>query len=132
MASLRKRSNGKYSLDFRWKGKAYIKALGTDDEQEAEQIKKDAEAQLDRIRRGESALGARLLADGISILDVLFGSPEVALRISKEPGNENPLPMGELTKAYLAGLPGSVMSIQRRRSCIRISIRRKARSGWNR
>ena len=82
MASLRKRSNGKYSLDFRWKGKAHIKALGTDNEQEAEQIKKDAEDQLARIRRGESALASRLLAEGFSILDVLFGCPEIASRLT--------------------------------------------------
>ncbi|MDM8005291.1 MAG: hypothetical protein QUV05_03945, partial [Phycisphaerae bacterium] len=108
MAFIRKRANGQLSLVFWWQGKSWIKALGTTDEKEAEQTKKDAEAQLNRIRQGKSPLAARLLADGIPITDVLFGSPEVALRISKEDGNESPLPLGELIKAYLAGLPGSV------------------------
>ena len=74
MAFLRKRASGNYSLSFKWKGKSYIKSLGTDDEQEAEQIKKDANEQLDRIRMGQSAVASQLLADGHSILDVLFGS----------------------------------------------------------
>ena len=58
MAFLRKRANGMYSLAFWWKGKIYIKALGTDDEQAANEIKKDAEEQLTRIRRGETALAS--------------------------------------------------------------------------
>ena len=113
MAFIRKRANGQLSLVFWWEGKQYIKALKTADEGEAQRIKQDAEAQLDRIRKGKSPIAARLLADGISIVDVLFGSPEVALRIGKEPGNEKPLPLGELTKAYLAGLPGSVSAEHR-------------------
>ncbi len=39
MAFLRKRESGNYSLSFKWKGKSYIKALGTDDEQAASEIK---------------------------------------------------------------------------------------------
>ena len=39
MASLRKRSNGKYSLVYWWKGKQHIKALGTTSEGEAKRIK---------------------------------------------------------------------------------------------
>ena len=41
MAFLRKRASGNYSLVFKWKGKSYIKALGTDDEQAANEIKQD-------------------------------------------------------------------------------------------
>lgn len=74
MAFLRKRASGNYALSFKWKGKSYIKALGTDDEQVANGTKKDAEEQLSRIRRGESALASKLLADGHSIVDVHFGS----------------------------------------------------------
>ena len=74
MAFLRKRESGNYSLSFKWKGKSYIKALGTDNEQEANQIRKDAEDQLQRIRNGQSALASKLLADGHCIIDVLFGS----------------------------------------------------------
>ena len=107
MASLRRRSNGKYSLDFRWKGKPHIKALGTDDFQEAEQIRKDAEDQLARIRRGESALASRLLAEGFSILDVLFGSPEIASRLT-ETAEGNPLPLGELLNGYVTHLKATV------------------------
>lgn len=108
MAFIRKRANGQLSLVFWWQGKQSIKALGTTDEEEAGRIEQDAEDQLDRIRQGKSPLAARLLADGIPITDVLFGSPEVALRLGKEPGNDNPQPLGELAKAYQAGLPGSV------------------------
>ena len=53
MAFLRKRPGGNYSLSFKWKGKSYIKALGTEDEQVANQIKQEAEDQLARIRRGQ-------------------------------------------------------------------------------
>jgi hypothetical protein len=58
MAFLRKRASGDYSLSFKWKGKSYIKALGTDDEQAANEIKQEAEDQLARIRKGESALAS--------------------------------------------------------------------------
>ena len=107
MAFLRKRASGNYSLSFKWKGKSYIKALGTDNEQEAEQIKKDAEDQIARIRRGESALASRLLAEGFSILDVLFGCPEIASRLT-ETAEGNPLPLGELLKGYLTHLKATV------------------------
>jgi hypothetical protein len=42
------------SLTFFWKGKRYIKALGTTSENEAKKVKKDVEDQLARIRRGQS------------------------------------------------------------------------------
>ena len=90
MGFLRKRANGSYAYAFRWKGKQHIKTLGTDDEQEAEQIKKDADEQLDRIRKGHSALASRLLADGHLIMDVLFGSDEIAHLIPDKP-DDNPL-----------------------------------------
>jgi hypothetical protein len=57
MASIKKRSNGNLSLVFWWQGKQWIKALRTTDNDEAERIKKDAEAQLDRIRQGKTAGG---------------------------------------------------------------------------
>ena len=100
MASLRKRTNSNYSLVFWWKGKQHIKALGTPDEQEAEQIKKDAEEQLGRIRRGKSALASKLLADGHSILDVLFGSDKIA-HLVKSPTDDNPLRLAELRDAFV-------------------------------
>ncbi len=56
MAFLRKRASGNYALAWKWKGKSYTKGLGTTDLAEAEQIKQDAEDQLARIRKGESAL----------------------------------------------------------------------------
>ena len=110
-ASLRKRTNGKYSLDFRWKGKPHIKALGTDDLQEAEQIRKDADEQLARIRRGESAVASRLLAEGISIVDVLFGSPEVTAKLGSAT-EDNPLTLAELADGYLSRLKSTVGSDQ--------------------
>ena len=53
MASLRLR-NGIYSVIFWWDGKQRIKSLGTDNEAEAKQIKRDVEDQITRIRKGES------------------------------------------------------------------------------
>jgi hypothetical protein len=109
MAFVRKRGDS-YSLTIKWKGKSYIKALKTADEREAEQIKEDAEAQLDRIRQGKSPIAARLLADGISIVDVLFGSPEVALRLGKEPGNDNPLPLAVALISEVDSWPVKLMN----------------------
>ena len=60
---------GRSSVCVRW--------LGTKDLAEAEQVKKDAEDQLARIRSGESAIASKLLADGHTIVDVLFGSEEI-------------------------------------------------------
>jgi hypothetical protein len=100
MAFLRKRASGNYSLSFKWKGKSHIKALGTDDETEAKQIKQDAEEQLKRIRRGESALASKLLADGFDILDVLFGSEKIAHLIDS-PADDNPLTLSELKTAFM-------------------------------
>jgi predicted GIY-YIG superfamily endonuclease len=54
MAFIRKRANGMLSLDFCWKGKRYIKALGTTNENEAKKVKKAVEDQLARIRRGHA------------------------------------------------------------------------------
>jgi len=48
------------------------KALGTASEGEAKRIKEDAEAQLDRIKQGRSPVAAKLLADGYSIVEVLY------------------------------------------------------------
>jgi hypothetical protein len=90
MAFLRKRASGNYSLSFKWKGKSRIKALGTNDEQIANEVKKDAEEQLKRIRRGESALASKLLADGHDILDVLFGSEKTA-HLVPSTTDDNPL-----------------------------------------
>ncbi len=90
MAFLRKRASSNYSLVFKWKGKAYIKALGTKDLSEAEQLKQDAENQLARIRRGESALASQLLSDGHSIVDVLFGSEKIG-HLLASPNDDNPL-----------------------------------------
>ena len=89
MAFLRKRASGNYSLVFKWKAKAYIKALGTKDLGEAKQIKQDAENQLARIRSGESALASKLLADGHSIVDVLFGSEKIG-HLLASPSDDNP------------------------------------------
>ncbi|NOX58379.1 MAG: hypothetical protein GXP29_05900, partial [Planctomycetes bacterium] len=107
MASLRKRANGKYSLDFRWKGGPHIKALGTDNLHEAERIKKDAEEQLTRIRRGESAVASKLLSEGTSIVDVLFGSPEVTAKLGHAT-DDNPLTIADLVDGYLAHLKSNV------------------------
>ena len=117
MAFLRKRASGSYSLSFKWKGKSYIKALGTDDEQVANQIKQDAEEQLARIRRGESALASKLLTDGHSIVDVLFGSEEIGHLIAS-PADDNPLTLSELKAAFIDNLtatdrtPGHVEGTQ--------------------
>jgi hypothetical protein len=100
MASLRQRKNGDYSLVFWWAGKQHIKALGTDNEAEANQTKLDAEDQLDRIRKCKSALASKLLADGHSILDVLFGSAEIGHLLAK-PADDNPLTLSQLRDAFI-------------------------------
>ena len=48
MGFIRKRSNGSLAFVFMWKGKRHTKNLGTASEAEANQIKQDAEDQLDR------------------------------------------------------------------------------------
>jgi len=64
---------------------SYIKALGTSDPNEAARTKKYAEAQLERIKRGRSPQASKLLAEGFSIVDVLFVSPEVAAQLYLKP-----------------------------------------------
>ena len=103
MAFLRKRAGGKYSLSFWWKGKTHMKALGTDNLQEAERIKQDAEEQLGRIRRGDSAVASRLLAEGYSIVDVLFGSEETGHLIPAT-CDDNPLTLSQLRDAFIDNL----------------------------
>lgn len=90
MGYVRKRANGQLAFVFSWKGTKHTKALGTTDEQEAETIRQEANEQLDRIRRGDSALASKLLADGHSIMDVLFGSEKIAHLINS-PSDDNPL-----------------------------------------
>ena len=105
MAFLRLRA-GKYSLVFKWKGKVYTKAIGTDDENEAERIRQDAEEQLRRIRKGESAMASKLLADGLSMLDVLFGSEKTGHLLTKSI-DENPLTLSQLRDAFTDHLRAS-------------------------
>jgi integrase len=103
MAFLRKRASGNYALSWKWKGKSYIKGLGTKDLAEAEQIQLDAVDQLARIRSGESALASKLLADGHSIVDVLFGSEEIGHLIAS-PSDDNPLTLSQLKAAFVDAL----------------------------
>lgn len=103
MAFLRKRASGNYSLSWKWKGKSYIKGLGTKDLAEAERIQQDAVDQLARIRSGESALASKLLADGHSIVDVLFGSEEIGHLIAS-PADDNPLTISQLKEAFIDNL----------------------------
>ncbi len=107
MAFLRSRTGGQYSLVFCWKGKKVIRALGTKDRREAEQIKKDAEEQLARITQGDSRPASRLLTEGVSIVEVLFGSPEIAARLDWE-SDHNPLTVAELCEGYLNHLKPNV------------------------
>jgi len=103
MAFLRKRASGNYALSWKWKGKSYIKGLGTKDPTEAERIKQDAVDQLARIRSGESALASKLLADGHSIVDVLFGSEAIGHLIAS-PADDNPLTLSQLKEAFIDNL----------------------------
>ena len=103
MAFLRKRASGNYALSWKWKGKSYIKGLGTKDLAEAERIKQDAQDQRARIRSGESALASKLLADGHSIVDVLFGSEEIGHLIAS-PTDDNPLTLSQLKAAFVDAL----------------------------
>lgn len=100
MGYVRKRANGQLAFVFSWKGTKHTKALGTTDEQEADSIRQDANEQLDRIRRGESALASKLLADGHSIMDVLFGSEKIAHLINS-PSDDNPLTLSELKTMFM-------------------------------
>ena len=100
MAFLRKRTSGNYAHSWKWKGQSYIKGLGTKDLAEAEQIRQDAVGQLARIRREESALASKLLADGHSIVEVLFGSEEIGHLIAS-PADDNPLNISQLKAAFI-------------------------------
>ena len=100
MAYLRKRSGGRFSLLIYWQGKKHLKGLGTTNPAEAAQIERDAEEQLRRIRNGESPKATQLLDEGFSIVDVLFGCPEIDRRLASDP-NANPLTLRELSNAYL-------------------------------
>lgn len=100
MAYLRKRSGGWYSLLIYRNGKKHPKALYTTDLSEATRIKREAEEQLQRIRDGESPQAIQLLDEGFSIVDVLFGCPEIEKRLASEP-QANPLTLRELSDAYL-------------------------------
>ena len=99
MASLRLR-DGIYHVVFWWEGKQKIKSLGTDDEAEATRIKGDVEEQITRIRRGESALASKLLAEGHTIQEVLFGSEKIAHLIAS-PADDNPLTLSDLKAAFI-------------------------------
>ena len=103
MGYIRTRANGQLAFVFSWKGKKHTKGLGTTDEQTAERIRQDANDQLDRIRKGESALASKLLADGHSIMDVLFGSEEIGHLIAS-PTDDNPLTLSELKEAFIDNL----------------------------
>jgi hypothetical protein len=113
MGYVRKRANGQLAFVFSWKGTRHTKGLGTTDEGEAEAIRKEANEQLDRIRRGESALASQLLADGHSIMDVLFGSEKIAHLIAS-PADDNPLTLVR-TQDRLHGLPDGDRSNRRSR-----------------
>ncbi len=103
MAFLRRRASGNYALSWKWKGKSHIKGLGTEDLAEAERIKQEAVDQLARIRSGESALASKLLADGHSIVDVLFGSEEIG-HLLASPADDNPLTISQLKEAFIDNL----------------------------
>ena len=82
MAFLRKRESGNYSLSVKWKGKSCIKALGSDNEQEANQIKKDAEDQLQS--------GVRLPPAQRSAM-VIFDRPFLSDSLPEEPARSKAL-----------------------------------------
>ena len=103
MGYIRARANGQLAFVFMWKGKKHTKGLGTTDEQAAEQIRQDANEQLDRIRKGESALASQLLTDGHSIMDVLFGSEEIG-HLLASPADDNPLTLSQLKAAFVDAL----------------------------
>ncbi|MCH7702890.1 MAG: site-specific integrase [Planctomycetes bacterium] len=101
--------NGIYNIKLHWKAsgerkqKPYTRSLRTTDLQTAERIRRDVEDQLERINSGRSPVASKLLADGFSIIAVLFGSPEVATRLDGE-SDHNPLAIGYLCDGYLAQL----------------------------
>ena len=68
-----------------------------------ERIRQDAVDQLARIRSGESALASKLLADGHSIVDVLFGSEAIG-HLTASPADDNPLTISQLKEAFIDNL----------------------------
>ncbi len=100
MGFIRKRANDTLAYVFMWKGKRHTKSLGTTDEEEAENLRRDADEQLARIRKGKSALASKLLADGHPILDALFGSPEIGHLLAR-PTDDNPLTLSGLRDAFI-------------------------------
>ena len=100
MAYIRRRSGERFSLLIYWKGKKHQKGLGTTDPAVATRIKADVEEQLRRIRNGEAPKATHLLDEGFSIVDVLFGCPEIDKRLASDP-EANPLTLRNLSDAYL-------------------------------
>lgn len=111
MGFIRKRAGGQLAFVFSWKGKKHIKSLSTTDEDEAEQIRKDANEQLERIRKGRNALASKLLADGHSIMNVLFGSDKIAHLIERKT-DDNPFShyrrVRDDIRAFVETLPDSL------------------------
>jgi len=100
MGFIRKRANGTLAYVFMWKGKRHTKNLGTTEEKEADNLRRDADEQLNRIRKGRSALASKLLADGHSIMDVLFGSDQTAHLLPAK-SDDNPLTLSQLRDRFL-------------------------------
>jgi integrase len=100
VAYLRKRSGGGYTLVVYWNGKKHAKALKTSNLGIANQIKHDAEVQIQRIHAGDASEAVKMLSEGFSILDLLFGSPELDQRRAHDP-KANDLTIRTLADNYL-------------------------------
>ena len=118
VAYIRKRRGGSLSILIYWDGKKHQKGLGTTDPSEAARIKREVEEQIERLRKGEAPEAMKLLNEGFSITDILFGCPEIDKRQAADP-NANPLTLRELSDAYLEHQLPTVGSDERYNSIAR-------------
>ena len=93
MGYIRTRANGQLVFVFSWKGKKHTKGLGTTDEHAAQQIRQDANDQLDRIRKGENR-GARVAARPARRLPHARGGEPLSDRIGIQTQKSSPRTWG--------------------------------------
>lgn len=101
MASLKRRGEF-WSVQWWWKGKPKIKALGIRDEQKAERIRRKVEIALGKLRNGLFPKASRLLTQGYDIVDVIFPSDQTGHLLDRDAAIDdgNPLTLKDLAEEY--------------------------------
>jgi integrase len=117
MANLKKRGN-KYSVQWRWEGKQYIKPLYLEDKAEAERVRLKVEEAIAGLKRGRYPKASRLLEDGYNIRDIIFPNEKTAHLLEGEATADdgNPLTVSQLRDDYVEYLQGSVTDGHYRRA----------------